>query len=140
MVAIKEDSSDNGSNNHKPSLTNLQAAVQKRRAPRMAVSDEKSLSMNALPDWAKPHWKSHFVPSLLDILADEENPWEIDRKQDNSFLQILQDIVDALYARANCTVEKNGKIFRMVWPLKSCSLCCPILTVLYLFLVKASYS
>ena len=112
MVAIEDSSSDENKEDIKPIISQL--TLPKPHAARNVVSDEKSLSINSLPDWAKPYWKSQFVPSLLDLVGSEENPWETDWKQDNTFIQMLQDIVDALYTGTHYSVEKNCKIFHMV--------------------------
>jgi len=114
MVVIEDSSSDENKEDIKPIISQL--TLPKPRAARNVVSDEKSLSINSLPDWAKLYWKSQFVPSLLDLVGSKENPWDTDRKQDNTFIQILQDIVDALYTGTRYSVEKNCKIFRMVRP------------------------
>jgi len=87
---------------------------QKRCAPRSAVPDEKTLSVDTLPAWAKLLWKSQFIPSLIDILGRESNPWDIEKWQDDSFIDTLQQIVDGIYPEASYTVQKNCKVFCMV--------------------------
>jgi hypothetical protein len=106
MVMIDGEGSDD---EHKPQV------AQKRRAPRSVVSDEKSLSIDTLPPWAKFHWKLQFVPSLIDVLGGEANPWDAEKNQGGEgFIDLLQQVVNAVYPEANYIVQKNCKIFRMV--------------------------
>jgi len=132
MVSIDDDSSDDSKEDIKPFIR--PSMLQKPRAARNVVSNEKSLSINTLPDWAKPYWRSQYIPSLLHIAGDEENPWEIDRKQEHIFIQILQDIVGTVYTGTRYSVEKNCKIFRLVSLFYSLHI-----VAQYYFVVKAGY-
>jgi len=112
MVSVDGEDSDEIDDLEQPDVK-LQI-LQKRRAPRSVVPDEKSLSIDTLPGWAKSLWKSQFIPSLIDILRRESNPWDIEKRQDDSFIDTLQQIIDGVYPEASYMVQRNCKLFRMV--------------------------
>ncbi|ETW77430.1 hypothetical protein HETIRDRAFT_421556 [Heterobasidion irregulare TC 32-1] len=48
------------------------------RRPRSQVGPAKSLSKSQLPEWAKKHWDSKIIPTLLDFYGIQDDPWNLD--------------------------------------------------------------
>ncbi|KAH9930566.1 hypothetical protein B0H21DRAFT_826106 [Amylocystis lapponica] len=103
MAVIDEDT--NEESNH--------LIPQPKRRAKTAVPGEKSMSFDSLPEWVKPKWKTAFIPTVLDIVGSQENPWELDRTVDVGLLTLLQDVLDMVYPEAHEVIDNKSKIFRI---------------------------
>lgn len=84
-----------------------------RRAPKTEVPIEESISVTSLPEAVQMHWNSELIPSLLEAAGCNSNPWNFE-KDDNMFIDVLQDLVDNIFPEMQHDVVKGDKIYRIV--------------------------
>ncbi|KAH9911254.1 hypothetical protein B0H21DRAFT_714342, partial [Amylocystis lapponica] len=86
----------------------------KKRAAKSVVSEDKSLSYESLPEWAKVHWRLVLIPTLLDVIGSQENPWEFDRQSNSDpLLALIQELVDSIYPEDHEDLDSKSKVFRI---------------------------
>lgn len=86
-----------------------------KRAPKTAVSENKSVGRRVLPKWAVAKWESTFMPSLLTLIGAHQKPWQIEKVKDEStYLEICQSLVEAVWPDIEHQVVKKDAIFRVV--------------------------
>ncbi|KAH9839787.1 uncharacterized protein C8Q71DRAFT_721618 [Rhodofomes roseus] len=92
-------------------------ATTKKRRAKTVVSDEKSLAVQSLPSFAEHHWKSTFVPTMLQMLRQTERPWVYASgktpAEDNLLIDIVQGLVDAFWPEEQYHVNGSDKIYRI---------------------------
>ncbi|KAH9935841.1 hypothetical protein B0H21DRAFT_711529 [Amylocystis lapponica] len=112
MVVIDEDNLDGGKSGLASDLLEIMG---KRRAPKTAVPDGQSLSFDSLPSWAQSEWKVTFIPTLLDIVGSQENPWGVNGNSDSNanLLGLVQALIDAIYPEAHEELDQKSKVFRI---------------------------
>ncbi|KAH9830656.1 uncharacterized protein C8Q71DRAFT_727393 [Rhodofomes roseus] len=95
-----------------------EGAKKKRRA-RSAVSEEKSLSVTSLPAFIRPHWKTVFLPTLLQLTGESEHPWVFARGKssstgdDNLLMALVQKLIDSLWPSEHYDVNKSDKVYKI---------------------------
>ena len=100
--------------------------AKKRRAPRSLVPEEKSLSVQSLPEFIKPYWKATFVPTMVQFIGQDEQPWSFASDQggglkDNKRLvDLVQKLIDVFWPEQSYEVTGGDKIYRIVSILPFC--------------------
>ncbi|KAH9839920.1 uncharacterized protein C8Q71DRAFT_855225 [Rhodofomes roseus] len=95
------------------------STAKKKRRAKTTVSDEKSLSVEALPSFAKHHWKSTFVPTMLQMIGQTETPWAYASgnvktpAEDNELIDVVQHLVDAFWPEEQYDVNGSDKVYRV---------------------------
>lgn len=112
MVEVQE---SNPVNEHQPTTP-----ARKRRAPRSLVPEEKSLSVQSLPEFIKPYWKATFVPTMVQFIGQDEYPWSYASDQggglkDNKRLvDLVQKLINVFWPDQDYEVTGGDKIYRIV--------------------------
>ena len=71
----------------------------------------KSLRYETLPDWTKPMIKSQIVPSILEHLGAQDNPWDNNTAHE-TFIQLVQRYIDDVFPHHPYTLRKKDTIYR----------------------------
>lgn len=74
---------------------------------------DKGLKYDALPNWTKPVIKTQIVPSILEHLGAQDDPWDNDTPQ-YTFIELVQRYIDDLFPQRHHTLVKKDVIYRWV--------------------------
>ncbi|KAH9918784.1 uncharacterized protein B0H18DRAFT_957784 [Fomitopsis serialis] len=95
----------------------LEGSMKKKRRAKSVVPNEKSLSVQALPAFIQPHWKSTFVPTMLQLIGESENPWVFasgkNTAEENLLIDVVQRLVDGFWPEEGYVVDGMDKIYRI---------------------------
>ena len=69
---------------------------------RTVVSGDKSLAVQSLPDFIEPHWKTMFVPTMVQLIGQDEHPWSFasdkaGAKDNKHLMDLVQTLVNAFW-------------------------------------------
>lgn len=95
--------------------------TKKTRIARRAPSDDEqgsdperdSLAYDALPDWVKPEVKTVVVPSIVEYIACQQDPWSLDTEA-YTFQELVQKLLNRVFPQRHHTVEKRDIIYKWV--------------------------
>ncbi|KAI0757758.1 hypothetical protein C8Q80DRAFT_1265618 [Daedaleopsis nitida] len=72
----------------------------------------RSIKYDLLPAWSKPRIKTAVVPSILNYLGAQDNPWSLETLKYLSFQELLQHFVDVVFPERQYQVERRDIIYR----------------------------
>ncbi|KAH9839286.1 uncharacterized protein C8Q71DRAFT_722259 [Rhodofomes roseus] len=93
--------------------------TKKKRRAKGTVSEEKSLAVNSLPLFIRPHWKTVYLPTMLQLIGETEHPWVYARGKtssngdDNLLITLVQKLLDSFWPKEHYNVTGRDKIFKI---------------------------
>ncbi|OJT08351.1 hypothetical protein TRAPUB_751 [Trametes pubescens] len=90
-----------------PTASKSNAHRSKKSKKGSAASDGESVDLkayDALPSWVKPEIKTTIIPSVLEYIGVQDNPWTLDT-EDYTFRDLLQMLFDGVFPQHQYDLE-----------------------------------
>lgn len=112
MVTVIKDS-DVEDANEEVKQESIPKPTSKRRAPKTEIDPDRSISVAHLPNNIKSNWVAYVVPTLIDYAGTSLTPWQFEKDSD-TFVALIQIIIDIVHPEEHYTVVKGSKAFNVV--------------------------